>query len=134
MKLPHAKAPTEHVEQIRLMQMVRLHAARFPMLKNLTAIPNGGHRNKAVAGKLKAEGVSRGYPDLLLDWPAQGFHGLRIEIKRQDATPSDTKPEQREWHRRLEDAGYRVEVCKGWEAAWAIIVDYLGLGVWGVKS
>lgn len=32
----------------------------------LVAIPNGGHRNKAVAANMKAEGVTKGASDLLV--------------------------------------------------------------------
>lgn len=119
--------PTEHVEAIRLMQIVRMHEHLHPDLQNLTAIPNGGDRHGAVAAKMKAEGVKKGYPDYLLDVPRGDFHGLRIELKRINASPSDTKPEQKAWHARLRDAGYRVEVCKGWEAAWAVLCDYLSI-------
>lgn len=119
------EVPTEHVEALRLMQIVRLHENRYPLLKNLTAIPNGGARHGAVASKMKAEGVRKGYPDYLLDVVAGDFHGLRIELKRINASPSDTAPEQRDWHERLRAQGYRVEVCKGWQAAWSVLCDYL---------
>ena len=44
------------------------------------AVPNGGHRRKATAGKLKAEGVKAGVPDLvvLLDGRA---YGLELKVK-----------------------------------------------------
>lgn len=121
------EVPTEHVEAIRLMQVVRMHEHLHPELQNFTAIPNGGDRHGAVAAKIKAEGVKKGYPDYLLDVPRGEFHGLRIELKRVDASPSDTKKEQREWHDRLRAAGYRVEVCKGWQASWAVLCDYLSI-------
>jgi hypothetical protein len=121
------EVPTEHVEAVRLMQCVRLHEQRHPELQCLTAIPNGGDRHGAVAAKMKAEGVRKGYPDYLLDVPRGDFHGLRIELKRLDASPSDTKPDQLAWHARLREHGYRVEVCKGWQAAWAVVCDYLSI-------
>jgi len=121
-KLP---MPPEHVEAVRFMQMVRLHRNKYPALDNLLAIPNGGDRHAAVAAKMKGEGVSPGYPDYALDWPAQGFHGLRIELKRQKFAPSDVSDKQRTWHERLRKAGYRVEVAGGWEAAWKIVCEYM---------
>lgn len=121
------ESPTEHVEAIRLMQMVRINESLHPLLRNLTAVPNGGARHGAVAAKMKAEGVRKGYPDYLLDVAAGDFHGLRIELKRRNATPSDTKPDQRDWHERLRAQGYRVEVCRGWEEAWAVLCDYLSM-------
>lgn len=122
-----AAQPTEHVEAVRLMQVVKLHQARHPDLLMLAAVPNGGDRHSVVAAKMRAEGVRKGYPDYLLDVARQGFHGLRIELKRQRFSPSDVKPEQREWIDRLRKAGYRAEVCGGWEEAWAVICDYLGI-------
>lgn len=120
-------ARSEHVEAVTLMRMVRLHEARYPDLLNLTAIPHGGARHPVVAAKLKAEGVRKGYPDYLLDVARQGFHGLRIELKRTNAKPSDTADEQHDWHDRLRAAGYRVDLCKGWEDAWRVLCDYLGI-------
>lgn len=119
--------PTEHVEAVRLFEIVVSHERRYPDLENFAAMPNGGQRHGAVAGKMKAEGVRKGYPDYLLDVPRQGFHGLRIELKRRNASPSDTKPEQLAWHARLRANGYRVEVCKGWEEAWSVLCDYLDI-------
>jgi hypothetical protein len=48
----------------------------------LFAIPNGGARHKAIAGKLRAEGVRAGVPDICLPVPRGEYHGLFIELKR----------------------------------------------------
>jgi hypothetical protein len=66
----------------------------YPTKANrLFAIPNGGHRNKIVAKKLKAEGVLAGVPDLcLLTFNEPIF----FEVK----TPTGTvSPEQRAIHK-----------------------------------
>lgn len=55
--------PSEHAESVQLMQLVRLHENKHPELRWLFAVPNGGHRNKVAASKLKAEGVKPGVPD-----------------------------------------------------------------------
>jgi hypothetical protein len=120
-------SPSEHVEAVRFFQLVTMHVTRYPDLENLTAVPHGGERNVVVASKLRAEGVKAGYPDYLLDVARQGFHGLRIELKRVGAPPSAIKSEQHEWHRRLREAGYRCEVCRGWEEAWRVVCDYLAI-------
>lgn len=116
--------PTEHAEAVRLMQMVRIHESRFPALKLLFAVPNGGDRNKIVAAKMKAEGVRPGVLDYFLAFPAHEFHGLAIELKSLTGYASR---EQREWVERLRANGYRAEVCRGWEQAWSVISDYLGI-------
>jgi hypothetical protein len=116
--------PTEHAEAVRLMQMVRVHESRFPALKLLFAVPNGGDRNKIVAAKMKAEGVKPGVPDYVLTFPAQEFHGLAIELKSRTGYASR---EQKDWIEALRANGYRAEVCRGWEQAWAVLCDYLGI-------
>lgn len=89
------------------------------------AIPNGGHRHKATAGKLKAEGVRAGVPDLFVP---QGYHvwnGLFIEMK---TAKGRTTPVQREWIGYLRSAGYAVAVCHGAEFAIEALNDYLSTG------
>ena len=54
---------SEHDEQVLIFKWARLSEGRWPELALLFAIPNGGHRHKAVAAKLKAEGVRAGVPD-----------------------------------------------------------------------
>ena len=119
--------PLEHVEAVNFMRVVRLHTTRYPALYNLLAIPNGGDRHGAVAAKMKGEGVSPGFPDYFLCVARGGYHGLAIELKRQKFSPSNVSDQQRAWHDRLRAAGYRCEVAGGWEAAWSIVRDYLGI-------
>lgn len=115
--------PDEHTEQVALFRWAALTSRRLPQLKLLYAIPNGGHRHKAVAAKLKAEGVKSGVPDVFLPVPSGGFHGLYIEMKRRKG--GTVSAEQKRWIEALGDQGYLVEVCKGWESAVAVIEDYL---------
>lgn len=97
----------------------------MPELRLLFAIPNGGDRHPAVAGKLRAEGVRRGVPDTFLPLPAGPYHGLFIELKR--VKRSRTSPEQIAWIEALRLAGYRAEVCAGWDAARRLIEDHVRL-------
>jgi hypothetical protein len=130
-------APLESAEGIALMHWVRLMEPRYPALKYLFHVPSGGKRSKATAGRMKAEGVRRGVPDYLLPAGCSSYSlisgqrppyvGLAIELKRQNASPSDTAPEQIEWHNFLRVQGWRVEVAKGADAAIAVIKDYLGM-------
>lgn len=86
-------------------------------------IPNGGHRHKATAGKLKAEGVRAGIPDLFLPVAARECHGLFIELKV--GSNKETK-RQIWWIDRLKEQGYAATVV--WDAQMAInlIAWYLG--------
>ncbi|SEI98605.1 VRR-NUC domain-containing protein [Azotobacter beijerinckii] len=90
----------------------------------LVAIPNGGDRHGAVAAKLKAEGVRKGFPDLLLLTPRAGYHGLVIEMKR--VKGGTLKDEQAEWLEWLAGQGYMAVVCKGADQARETIKRYLG--------
>jgi hypothetical protein len=116
---------SEHDEQKALFDWAELDGR--PGLSMMFAIPNGGHRKKQVAAKLKAEGVKRGVPDICLPVARNGYNGLYIELKKpKDTTPAG-KPtkEQIEWLGALSDEGYFAVMCIGWEAAKATICDYL---------
>lgn len=76
-------APLEAEEQATYFEWWALFARTHRLPEQLCfAVPNGGHRHPAVARKLKAQGVRAGVPDVHLDIPAGGFHGLRLEFKR----------------------------------------------------
>lgn len=113
---------SEHVEAVLLMRAVAGAEHAWPELRFFAAIPNGGFRSKRTAGAMKAEGVRRGVPDYLFPVRRCGFVGLAIELKTPVGRPS---PEQREWIAHLRTQGWRAEVCKGWEQAWAVLRDYL---------
>ena len=119
------KPPSEHEEQKALFDWARLAQGVFPELRMMAAVPNGGLRTKAVAGKLKAEGVKAGYPDIVLDVARGGYHGMRIEMK---SATGRTSPEQKSWLADLVREGYHAVVCHGFEEAQAAIVKYLQLG------
>jgi len=120
-KLP---VPTEAQEQITLMNWAAMQSGKYPELKLLYHVPNGGSRNKAEAGRLRAEGVKAGVPDLCLPVARGGYHGLYIELKRQrGGRASDL---QVEWIEALMKQGYFVAICCGWELAAKTIMKYLG--------
>lgn len=114
----------EHHEQVGLMQWADALLGKWPELRLLAAIPNGGQRHKAVAAKLKAEGVRAGFPDLILPVARGGFHGLFIEMKAGKNKPT---AEQIGWHDALRAEGYLVVVCYSWNEAAGEIERYLRL-------
>lgn len=104
-----------------------LAANPCPALLRLFAIPNGGQRDKITAGKLKAEGVKRGVPDIMLPAPRGRFAGLFVEMKRPKATgqaAGATSEDQDSWIGYLRSAGYAVSVCFDWIAAAKEIQSY----------
>uniref|UniRef100_I2Q042 VRR-NUC domain-containing protein n=1 Tax=Desulfovibrio sp. U5L TaxID=596152 RepID=I2Q042_9BACT len=121
---PKPAKRSEHEEQALVVARAEALAPSVPELRMLFAIPNGGHRHKAVAGKLKDEGVRRGVPDLCLAVPCESHHGLWIEMKAAGGRASD---EQETWIGALRAQGYRAEVCVGADAAWGVICEYLGI-------
>lgn len=116
--------PTEHQEAVALMEAVRLNEGRYPELRMLFAVPNGGDRHKATAAKLKAEGVKPGVPDYVLPVARGEYHGLVIELKRRKG--GQLSGEQEQCIEAFRAQGWRAEVCKGWTQALAVLSDYLG--------
>lgn len=105
--------PTEHEEQRDLVRWFRREYAPV----RIFAIPNGGWRSMATAGKLKAEGVSPGVPDLFV--PAWR---LWVEMKRQKG--GKLSPEQADWIAYLEGVGFTCIICPGSANAKAQINAY----------
>ena len=102
----------------------RWHENRYPALKLIYHVPNGGSRNKLEAQNLKAEGVKAGVPDLHLPVPHGSFHGLYVEMKWGKNKTTDN---QDWWLEELAQQGYKTEVCYSAEAALIAITKYLGI-------
>ena len=124
--------PTEHQEQVAVINWARVHEFKWPELKLLHAVPNGGLRRATTnakgkrysleAQRLRNEGVSPGLPDLDLPVARRGFHGLRIEMKALDGRASK---DQRWWIEQLSQQGYLAVVKFGAEAAIKCLEWYL---------
>lgn len=106
---------TEHEEQCEFVMWYR----QTYKGSIIFAIPNGGYRGKAAAGRLKAEGVLSGVPDLFIP-----ELGMFIEMKREKG--GSVSPEQRIIMDELLKIGYACEVCKGCEAAKAAVIKRVG--------
>ncbi|MNZ64359.1 VRR-NUC domain protein [compost metagenome] len=115
--------PTEEQDQIALVAWFDRWAPK-DLRGRLAAVPNGGHRNKATAGRLKASGVRAGVPDLQLLTPRHGFAGLIIELKREKG--GALTKEQADWLDWLNAQGFMAVTCKGFDAAQKTIKGYLG--------
>lgn len=115
--------PTEEVEQTCLFRWAAYASGAYPELRMLHAIPNGGKRGKAEAGRMKAAGVKAGVPDMCLPVARHGCHGLYIELKR--ASGGRVSKEQVAWMDALTRQGYRCALCRGWNEARKVIEEYL---------
>jgi len=129
MKADLTQALSEHQHQARLFLLIdhisKTHEHKAGELQDVWATPNGGHRTPAVAGKLKAEGVRRGVPDISCMVPRGAYHGLFIELKKERGTASS---EQRARLCRLTQRGYAAHCIQGWVDAGKTLCTYLGIG------
>lgn len=82
--------------------------------------PNGGHRLKAVAGKMKAQGVKAGVPDVIILRP--DGPDIWIELK---AFAGVMTPSQKDWRAWAESAGRDFYVCRSVEEVEAVVSRYL---------
>lgn len=116
----------EQIEQMRLIVWTQRPEVRerYPNLKLLYHVPNERKCTPAQGQALKRMGVKRGVPDLCLPVPSGKAHGLYIELKSmvKSARASDA---QLWWMDELVAQGYAVAMCRGWEAARDVIVDYM---------
>ena len=88
----------------------------------LFAVPNGGARSKRTAGRLKAEGVRPGIPDLILPVARGIYRGLVVEMKSRVGRISPAQVEVLAW---FESIGWRAVVCRSAEPAMDEITSYL---------
>ena len=113
---------SESAEQQAVIEWAEWASARYPCLKLLYHIPNGGSRSRAEAGRFKSEGVKSGVPDLCLPAARHGYHGLYIEMKAEKGVVSEN---QKKWIADLSKEGYFCRVCYGADAAIRLIEEYL---------
>lgn len=114
---------TETQEQIALFQWADLTKHRVPQLELMYAVPNGGLRNKAVAGQLKASGVKPGVPDICLPVARGIWHSLYVEMK---VGRNKQTADQLEYAAQLLKERNLVVVCgDGWKPASEEILAYL---------
>lgn len=136
-KTASPKPPTEHEEQVVLLQWVETSKTKWPELEMLFAIPNGAKlpyrkvTKKGVAisherTKMLKEGMRPGVPDLMLAIARRDYHGMFIEMKRAKKSLSTVSPEQRAWIEALTRRGYYAVICYGADEAKAAIESYLG--------
>lgn len=139
-----AKSGTEHAHQRALFARIAEYCnspgigtkQQKYYLKLLFAIPNGGERHAAVAGKMKAEGAKAGVWDLFLPVPDyvrdnSGYtvwHGLYIEMKepgRRNHANGGLSDKQIDFGKAMDAQGYALAVCYTYEEAFVVLMKYL---------
>lgn len=112
----------ESVEQTNLFRWAAYEQGKYPELKLMYHIPNGGSRNRLEAANLKKQGVKSGVPDICLPVARGAYHGLYIEMK---AGRNKASENQKQWLSNLNAQGYYAVLCYGWNAASEVITNYL---------
>lgn len=115
--------PSEADEQALLFEWMDYATVKYPELILAYHIPNEGRRSLRGGYELKRQGMRKGVPDICLPFSNGRYHAMYIEMKRlRDGRVSD---EQRWWNKRLNEAGNKAVVCKGFDEARQAILDYL---------
>lgn len=113
----------EHDIQVGFVVWCAMHRKRYPGLERGFAVPNGGHRSKATAGKLKAEGVRPGVLDWYCPKRRHPYVGLVIEFKAPGKYPT---PAQKDELLFLSNEGWSTHVCWSIDEGIAAVRDYFG--------
>lgn len=115
----------EDTEQITVISWANWNVNKWPELKWLFHIPNGGKRNYTEAARFKMAGVKAGVCDLELPVARGEYHGLFIEMKYGD---NKTTEAQEEFIAFVRQQGYCAVVCNGANEAINVLEMYLSLG------
>lgn len=121
----HLGVPDEEFEQQKLAVWLDTHGLVW------CHVPNGGHRHKATAGKMRAAGVKSGVPDVLIFDRCGDWRGVALELKRRKApgVPNGrVSPEQKGWHANLAALGWLVLIAYGKDDAVQQLVSQ-GIGL-----
>lgn len=133
------KNGTEDGHQMALFLQAKIHEDKYPMLKWMFAIPNGGNRSAAQGAKMKATGTKAGVWDIFLPVPiwipnednnpgGSYLSGLFIEMKKpKDIGKSAGRlsKKQIQFQKHCQVMGYAEVVCYTWMDAWQNIEGYL---------
>lgn len=114
--------PTEEEEQKTVVAWCRIQELRWPELRLIHHVPNGGKRSKSEAAGFQAMGVLAGVPDLFLPVRRVWHHGLYLEMKALDGKVSK---EQKEFLAAVSEQGYFACACFGADAAIGVLERYM---------
>lgn len=113
------ECPVEGAEQVTFFSQLR---ARHPKIGAIAIHPrNEGKRTMYQAQRHKAEGMTAGAADIVIP----GCPALVIELKRKDHTKSTWQPGQLAYLEACQEAGAKVCVALGWEAAMQAVEEWM---------
>jgi VRR-NUC domain-containing protein len=120
---------SEHSEQALVIEWAQRHEGLYPELRWLYSSLNGIFipAPKQIVYKIinhmKQEGMKKGIADLCLPVARRGYHGLYIELKRDEN--SEIKPEQIEFMAFVAEQGYCDKICRGYDETIEVLEWYL---------
>lgn len=124
-----AASGTEHGHQAALFCWAVDSVGKYPCLEFMFAIPNGFYGDSGQKGKMKAEGLRSGVPDVMLPYAMNQFvsgfksySGLFIEMK---VKKNIADANQIKYIDYLRSAGYYVAICYSWEEARDTLIKYM---------
>ncbi len=110
--------------------LVEWCSCQWQLKGHVIAIANGGEKTASQAYVARRMGLRKGASDLFIARPAQGYHGLWLEVKR-DRTYSesekrtDTWLAQEEFMLLMRKVGYMAERAFGYRHGMEIVWKYL---------
>lgn len=113
---------SEHAEQSALHQWLALMGIRHIAIPNGMPLFGNARMRSAVINRMKAEGMSKGAPDLIIPYARGGWFGLYLELKVGANKPT---PEQAAWLDFLVSQGYCALAVWGFEQAQKEVQDYM---------
>lgn len=120
---------SEHSEQALVISWANRLQNTYPELRWLHSSLNGifipAPRTVVarIINHMKAEGMKKGIPDLFLPVARRSYHGLFIEMKRDDGGVISS--EQKAFMQFAEEQGYLDKVCFGYDEAVETLEWYL---------
>ena len=119
-RIPAAKVATYLTEEQIQVAVAQYLNAKLPKDWRWFHSPNGGHRLKSVAGKLKAQGVKPGIPDVVVLRP--NGSPIYVELKAFGGTLSLAQKDFRDWCAKSQQP-YRV--CRSVGEVEVFLKEYL---------
>lgn len=124
MKPPKKHNQNESEMQQVLFEWAKWNVGKYPELKLLHSIPNGGKRDIVTGARLKREGALAGVSDIHLPVPKGQYHSLWLELKVGSNKPTD---KQKWFIDEMTKQGSKACVAYSLDEAIKVIEDYLKL-------
>ncbi len=110
-------------------QILALNEQKYPQLKWIYAVPNGGYRSITTAKRMKAEGQKSGVWDVCIPISVVDASCAYIEFKAGKNKLTENQEAFRD--HLMNQFEYEFAVCRSVEEALAFVEEYLGIELRG---